>query len=113
MTSTNRFIKDDDLAFLSSDAYTGGIDLLHHWKDKVFFINAKIIGSYIKGSQEAITALQESSARYFQRPGADYVNYDITRTSLSGIGGKVEIGKGSKGNWKYSTALSVLTPGSS
>ncbi|OFY66185.1 MAG: hypothetical protein A2Y71_15625 [Bacteroidetes bacterium RBG_13_42_15] len=111
MTSTNRFIQDDDLAFLSSDAYTGGIDLLHHWKDKEFFINAKIIGSYIKGSQEAITALQESSARYFQRPGADYVNYDITRTNLSGMGGKVEIGKGSKGNWKYSTALSVLTPG--
>ena len=111
LTSTNRFIKDDNLEFLSKDALTVGLDLLHHWKDKEFFVNAKMIGSYIKGSQEAITALQESSARYFQRPGADYLNYDITRTSLSGLGGKIEIGKGSKGFWKYSTALSMLTPG--
>jgi hypothetical protein len=111
ITSTNRFIKDDNLQFLSSDAYTGGLDLLTHWKDKEFFINAKMIGSYVKGSQEAITALQESSARYYQRPGADYLNYDITRTSLSGLGGKIEIGKGSKGFWKYSTAVSMLTPG--
>jgi hypothetical protein len=111
MTSTNRFINDDNLEFLSKDALTGGLDLLHHWKDKEFFINAKMIGSYVKGSQEAITALQESSARYYQRPGADYLNYDITRTNLSGLGGKIEIGKGAKGFWKYSTALSALTPG--
>jgi hypothetical protein len=111
ITSTNRFINNEDLEFLSKDAITGGLDLLHHWKDKEFFINAKMIGSYVKGSQEAITALQESSARYYQRPGADYLNYDITRTSLSGLGGKIEIGKGAKGFWKYSTALSMLTPG--
>ena len=111
ITSTNRVLKDDALEFLSSDALTGGLDFLHHWKDKEFFINAKMVGSYIKGSQLAITALQESSARYFQRPGADYLNYDITRTSLSGLGGKIEIGKGSKGFWKYSTALSMLSPG--
>ena len=54
--------------FSASDAFTGGLDLLHHWKDKEFFIDAKILGSYIKGSQESITALQESSAHYFQRP---------------------------------------------
>jgi hypothetical protein len=111
ITSTNRFINNEDLEFLSKDALTGGLDLLHHWKDKEFFINAKMIGSYVKGSQEAITALQESSARYYQRPGADYLNYDITRSSLSGLGGKIEIGKGAKGFWKYSTALSMLTPG--
>jgi len=111
ITSTNRFINDDNLEFLSKDALTGGFDLLHHWKDKEFFVNAKVLGSYIKGSQEAITALQESSVHYYQRPGADYLDYDNTRTSLSGLGGKVEIGKGSKGNWKYSTAVLWLTPG--
>ena len=73
LTSTNRFIKDEELEFLSNDAFTGGLDLLHHWKDKEFFVNAKMIGSYVKGSEEAITALQESSARYYQRPGADYL----------------------------------------
>jgi hypothetical protein len=111
VTSTNRFIKDEDLQFLSQDALTGGLDLLHHWKDKEFFVSAKMMGSYIKGSQEAITALQESSARYFQRPDADYLNYDITRTSLSGLGGRIEVGKGSMGFWKYSASLSMLSPG--
>ena len=110
-TSTNRFINDEELEFLPTDAFTGGVDLLHHWKDKKFFVNAKLSGSYIKGSAESIKELQESPAHYFQRPGADYLDYDITKTSLSGFGGKVEVGKGSGGHWKYSAALSWLTPG--
>jgi hypothetical protein len=111
VTTTNRFIKDDNLEFLSSDAITGGFDILHHWKDKEFFVDAKIIGSYVKGSQESIRALQESSAHYFQRPGADYLNYDITRTNLNGFGGKIKVGKGSKGLWRYSTEATFLSPG--
>jgi hypothetical protein len=111
LTSTNRFIEDNSLEFLSSDAYTGGLDLLHHWKDKEFFIDAKLIGSYVNGTSEAITSLQESSARYYQRPGADYLRYDTTSTSLSGFGGKLKIGKGSKGFWRYSTGATWLSPG--
>lgn len=111
VTSTNRFIKDDNLEFLSSDALTGGFDILHHWKDKEFFVDAKVIGSYVKGSQESIRALQESSAHYFQRPGADYLNYDVTRTNLNGFGGKIKVGKGSKGFWRYSTEATFLSPG--
>lgn len=110
-TSTNRFIGDSGLDFLPASSYAGGLDLLHHWKEKKFYVNAKVSGSHIRGSQEAITALQESSVHYFQRPGADYLPYDVTRTRLSGHGGKLEVGKGSGGRWKYSTALSWLSPG--
>lgn len=110
-TSTNRFIEDPELEFLPDNAFTGGLDLLHHWKDKKYFVNAKLVGSYINGSQEALRLLQESSARYYQRPGADYLDYDLSRETLSGTGGKVQVGKGAGGNWKYSTALSFLTPG--
>ncbi len=111
LTSTNRFMSDSQLEFLSSDAYTGGLDLLHHWKDKEYYIDARLIGSYINGSTEAITTLQESSARYYQRPGADYLDYDTTSTRLSGYGGKFMIGKGSKGFWRYSTGATWLSPG--
>jgi hypothetical protein len=110
-TSTNRFFDDNNLDFLGTDAYTGGLDILHRWKDKEFYIDARLIGSYINGSKEAITALQESSARYYQRPGADYLNYDTTATNLSGYGGKFRIGKGSKGFWRYSTGATWLSPG--
>jgi hypothetical protein len=111
LTSTNRLIEDKSLEFLSSNAFTGGLDLLHHFNDKEFFVDTRLIGSYIDGSPEAITTLQESSARYYQRPGADYLDYDTTRTSLGGFGGKFRIGKGSKGFWRYSTGASWLTPG--
>ena len=111
VTSTNRSIEDKSLEFLSDNAYTGGLDILTHWKDKEFYLDARLIGSYINGHTEAITLLQESSARYYQRPGADYLKYDTTATHLSGYGGKFMIGKGSKGLWRYSTGVTWLSPG--
>ncbi len=111
VTSTNRAINDINLESLSSNAYTGGLDLLHHWKDKEFYVDARLIGSYINGSKEAITTLQQSSARYYQRPGAYYLKYDTSATHLSGWGGKFMIGKGSKGFWRYSTGATWLSPG--
>jgi hypothetical protein len=110
-TSANRFINDPSLEFLSRNAYTGGADLLHHWKDKKYYLDTRFVGSFVNGTEEAITALQESSARYYQRPGADYLNYDTTLTSLSGYGGKFKIGKGSQGFWRYSTGLNWRSPG--
>ncbi len=41
LTSTNRFINDENLEFLPTNAFTGGLDLIHRWKDKEFFIDAK------------------------------------------------------------------------
>ena len=111
ITSVNRVIDEKPLEFLSDNAYAGGFDILHHWKDKEFFLDGKLLGSMVNGSNTAITALQESSARYYQRPGADYLDYDTTKTSLSGFGGKLKIGKGSKGFWRYSTGVSWLSPG--
>ncbi|HOP57879.1 MAG TPA: DUF5916 domain-containing protein [Bacteroidales bacterium] len=111
ITSTNRSIDDEGLEFLVNDAFTGGLDLRHHWKDKKYYLDARLVGSYVDGSREAITILQESSARYFQRPGADYLDYNPERTSLGGHGGKIKIGKGSQGLWKYATEISWVSPG--
>lgn len=110
-TSVNRVMDENHLDFLSNNAFTGGLDILHHWRDKEFFIDGKLLGSFINGSETAITDLQEASARYYQRPGADYLDYDTTRTNLNGFGGKLRIGKKSKGFWRYSTGVSWLSPG--
>ncbi|MDN3657606.1 DUF5916 domain-containing protein [Ferruginibacter paludis] len=107
-TSTNRFFSDPHLNFINHNAFTGGLDLLHQWKDKEFFVDAKVTASNINGSTEAISDLQLSSARYFQRP--DAYRFDSTLTQLSGIGGKIKIGKGSKGLWRYSTDLTFRSP---
>lgn len=111
LTSTNRFIHDSNLNFLNRDAFTGGLDLLHQWHDKEFYVDAKLVGSDIKGNTDAIKALQTSSARYYQRPDASYIHYDSTRTQLSGNGGRVKIGKGSKGLWRYSSEFNWRSPG--
>ncbi len=110
-TSTNRLINNSNLEFLCKNVYTGGLDLLHQWKDREFFVEARLIGSYAIGDKNAINLLQQSSARYFQRPDANYLHYDTTRTRLSGYGGKFRIGKGSKGFWRYDTGLTWMSPG--
>ncbi|NJK87689.1 MAG: hypothetical protein HC906_18655 [Bacteroidales bacterium] len=110
-TSTNRTIQHDHLNSRNKDAYTGGIDFLHHWNDKEFYIDAKLIGSHISGEYEAIRGLQESSARYFQRPGAKHLNYNTLLTQLSGFGGELKVGKGSKGLWRYSAGVNWKSPG--
>ena len=111
ITSTNRFISDPYLEFQNQNAFTGGVDLLHQWNKKEFYLDAKIIGSTINGSAEAIQNLQLSSARYYQRPDVNYLHYDPTRTQLSGQGGRVKIGKGSKGLWRYSSEFNWRSPG--
>lgn len=110
-TSTHRFIHNSYLNFLNREAYTGGIDLLHHWNDKQFFVEANLVGSHIQGEMEAISQLQSGSAHYYQRPDARHIRFDSTLTSLSGFGGKVKIGKGSKGLWRYSTEINWRSPG--
>ncbi len=110
LTSTNRFIHNQTLDFLSDDAYTGGLDFTQQWNNKEYYVTAQLIGSSVKGSRHAITLLQEAPARYYQRPGADYLKLDTTRTLLDGFGGKVKIGKGS-GLWRYAASLSWYSPG--
>jgi hypothetical protein len=111
LTSTNRFINTAQLKFMNHNAYTGGIDLLHQWKDKKYYLDAKLVGSNITGSRDAMINLQRSSAHYYQRPDISYVDLDSTTTQLSGYGGDVKIGKGSKGLWRYNTEITWRSPG--
>lgn len=109
-TATNRFINDPYLEGLNRNAFTGGIDFLTQWKEKKYFLDAKFIGSSINGSADAISNLQLSSARYYQRPDASHVSYDPKRTQLSGQGGNLKIGKGS-GLFRYSEEINWKSPG--
>lgn len=111
LTSANRLLDASHLDFMNRNAYTGGVDLLHQWHDKEFYLDAKLVGSSISGSHEAMMNLQQSSARYYQRPDADYLHVDSSANMLSGSGGSIKIGKGSKGLWRYSTELAWRSPG--
>ncbi len=111
LTAVNRSRADDGLDFLHRAAYAGGIDLYHSWKDKNYYVSLKAVASRVEGTPAAILATQRSSARYFQRPDADYLELDPSRTSLSGTGGTLEFGKAGGGQLMYVAGFSWRSPG--
>jgi hypothetical protein len=110
LTSTNRSITDSEVDFLHRNAFTGGMDLTHRWKSKVYYVNAKLFFSHVDGSQEAIIRTQRLPSRYFQRPDATHVGVDSSLTSLTGHGGALSVGKNGHGRWRYMAFVSWKSP---
>lgn len=109
-TSTNRFINDDYLNYLNTDAYTGGIDLTQYFKDKKYALTVRYSMSHIQGDSIAILEQQESSRRYFQRPDNDYVTLDSNRTSLTGSAGTIQFRKNGNSKFRYGTWVTWRSP---
>jgi len=109
-TSTNRNLNDNLAGFMHKSAYSGGIDFTQYWNDKNWSFNINAAFSSVNGTREAIDLTQRSSARYFQRPDNDHVNYDPNRTSLFGSGGRMQIMKGN-GHLNFIGAFLWKTPG--
>jgi hypothetical protein len=111
LTAVHRDIDVTHLEFLPARAFAGGIDLLHHFNDRDYRIEANIIGSYLGGSERAIEDVQTSSARYFQRPDNDYVTFDPARTSLTGHSGSVRVTRTSNSRLTFQTGVAYRSPG--
>lgn len=92
-TSTNRNLDENMASFMHKNAFSGGIDFTQYFKKKSWMFNLNTAFSNVSGTKEAIELTQKSSARYYQRPDNDYVNFDPDRTSLFGSGGKIGIQK--------------------
>ena len=98
-------------ANLRSAAYAGGFDLRHRFgQGGQYRMSTYVLGTLVQGSADAIDETQRSSARYFQRPDASHLDYDPSRTSLSGAGAFTEIWK-SGGSWRWGASGRVVTPG--
>ncbi len=110
ITSTYRNITQNHLNFLPTSATTGGVDFQQYWNKRGY--NIKMVNYYsrIEGSTEAISIAQQSQARLYQRPDADYVTLDTTRTSLSGYGGNFQFWKTS-GRFNFLAAMVWKSPG--
>lgn len=110
-TATNREGESATELGLRTGAYTAGLDARHRWGNDRYQAGASFIVSHIRGSEEAILSAQRSPARYFQRPDADHVTLDPTRTSLSGWTAMFDIGKMGGGHWRYAVGGRVRSPG--
>ena len=96
--------------FLRKSAYSAGLDFQHNWKNRKYFFSGNIVASRVEGSKEAITATQFNLTHLFQRVDASHVDIDPNRTSLTGTGGRFEIGKSSVGHWRYRGMLIWRSP---
>jgi hypothetical protein len=95
---------------LPGTAVSGGLDLLHYWNNRNYFFEVKTIASRLTGSPEAILRKQIGHIHRFQRPDADYLEFDSLRDDLAGHGGLFRIGKGG-GNLNFSLQGQYRSPG--
>ncbi|HEX8905350.1 MAG TPA: DUF5916 domain-containing protein, partial [Longimicrobiaceae bacterium] len=110
VTSTNRALDDSVLAgVLRSRANLAGVDFQHQWADHQWTVSGYVAGSSIAGTTDVIGLAQQSSARYYQRPDAGYLELDPTRTSLTGYMAELALLK--SGAWNLSLDLRSVSPG--
>ncbi|NQU87585.1 MAG: carbohydrate binding family 9 domain-containing protein [Mariniphaga sp.] len=110
VTAVNRKTGNPHLNFLHKSAYAGGIDGVHKWNNQMWSIQGGVYFSQVNGSTTAISRTQKSYIRNYERPDADYLKYDSTRTSLSGYGGKISLNK-LGGRFKFSNTVTWKSPG--
>jgi hypothetical protein len=110
-TAVNRRLDDvTEVSFLRSAAYTGGLDFRTETASRVWSLFGSVSGSHVRGSAAAISAAQRASARYFQRPDADHLDFDPDATSLSGYRVQLDAGKRA-GTLIWNFALTATSPG--
>lgn len=110
VTATNRDELTEGLNFLHKSAYSGGFDFKHQWNERDWYLGGNINWSHVEGSREAIQNTQQRIAHLFQRVDADYVEVDPDRTSLTGTGGNLQLGKVGNGHWKFETGGTWRSP---
>jgi len=111
ITSTSRRLDNTNLEYLHKSAYTGGFDFTQFFKNKTYLLSMKTYFSQVSGTEEAITRTQQSPTHYFQRPDADHLTLDTTRTSLIGNGGSIMLGKVGNSPLNFGGFINWKTPG--
>jgi hypothetical protein len=119
-TSVIRRFGDGDDALrsqLPAHAEAVGADWNLYWKNQTYRLMGNVAVSNVMGDSLAITRLQRSSARYFQRPdrvsggnGLFSDEYDAGATALRGFGGYLRLSKES-GAWTWEAQTNYRSPG--
>jgi hypothetical protein len=108
-TSVERDLPDE-LSMLRSSAMTAGLDGYTSFRQKSWVLEGSLVGSRVEGSARAIELTQASPAQQFQRPDAGHVEFDPSRTSLDGWGGRAMLSK-TTGKWRPNVQVRAYAPG--
>lgn len=95
---------------LPRHAYTGGTDWNLRFDEGNYELSVNSGFSVVEGSKDAILNLQQRSSRYFQRPDADYVSLDSTKTALKGYTFGIKLNKNGGEHWLWGIEYSMESP---
>ena len=95
---------------LPNNALSGGLDLLHYWNNRNYYLQVKTIASQLNGTSDAILEKQLSNSHLYQRPDAEYIEVDSMREHLGGHGGLIRLGKNG-GQWNFHLQGQYRSPG--
>ena len=109
LETVNRSVPNE-LSFLRRDAYVFGIDGYTKFRKNAWLLEWQTGMTRVDGTAEAIADTQTSAAHYYNRPDADYLHYDPTRTSLDGFGGRVMVAK-QTGHLRPNFQIQTYSPG--
>ncbi len=109
VTSTIRNL-DKNTDFLHKLATTAGIDFMHQWKSRTWYLGVNVVMSHVEGSEKAILRTQHAIPHLFQRIDAGHVSVNPYKTSLTGTGGDVKFGKAGQGHFKFETGITWRSP---
>jgi hypothetical protein len=113
LTAVRRDVSSGDAlgSLLAREAYSGGGDFTLRLNRGMYEVGGWAGFSYVAGDTGAIARVQTSSAHYFQRPGAGYVRYDSTRTSLPGYTANLRVSRVAGRHWLWDVAGTAESPG--
>ena len=92
-------------AIYPREAYSGRVDWNLRFARGAYELGGVVAVSHVRGDSVALLGIQESPVHYFQRPDADHVGVDSSRTALTGYVASLEFEKNSGRHWLYSVDL--------
>ncbi len=112
ITSVQRDL-DSDFArnVMHKSAIAGGFDFSHEWANRTWSLSGDIEGSRVAGSTAAIARTQRQSNHYFQRPDADHLDFDSTRTALGGYSMNMTLSKQGGEHWRGDVGAAMTSGG--
>jgi Domain of unknown function (DUF5916) len=101
----------DPLAsLLTRNAFTLSSDSVFRLRDGDYEAELNAGVTYVNGEAAAIDRLQRASARYLQRPDADYTSYDPQRTSMTGTKLTAGIERNNAEHWSWDVGTEIVSP---
>jgi hypothetical protein len=109
VTGVNRWLDASSEAFLHKSAYAGGLDARRRFAGP-FEVSARVEASRVAGDAAAIARTQRNSVHLYQRPDGP-LEFDSTRTSLTGTNMELRFAKVGGRRLKFETAYQRRTAG--